>query len=111
MIRLLKFLKLSLLNYSSNTNKNEYVNMVKKAKEYILSGDVVQVVLSQRFEAINHADSIDVYKSLRQINPSPYMFCLDMGDSSIVGTSPEIHVRCQNKRVELDQLLVQDPED
>ena len=92
---------LSIINYSSNTNKNEYVNMVKKAKEYILSGDVVQVVLSQRFEAINHADSIDVYKSLRQINPSPYMFCLDMGDSSIVGTSPEIHVRCQNKRVEV----------
>ena len=90
-----------LLNYSSNTPKNDYLNMVKSAKEYIYAGDIVQVVLSQRFEAINYADSIDVYKSLRQINPSPYMFCLDMGDSSIVGTSPEIHVRCQNRRVEV----------
>ncbi|MEC8517594.1 MAG: anthranilate synthase component I [Verrucomicrobiota bacterium] len=90
-----------LLNYSSNTSKDEYLNMVKSVKEYIYAGDVVQVVLSQRFEIENYADSIDVYKSLRQINPSPYMFCLDMGESSIVGTSPEIHVRCQNRRVEV----------
>jgi anthranilate synthase component 1 len=75
--------------------------MVEKAKEYIRAGDVIQTVLSQRFEVENRADSLDVYRALRTINPSPYMFCLDMGGSSMVGTSPEIHVRCEDKRVEV----------
>ena len=92
---------LKILDASSNTTKEEYFEMVEKAKEYIQSGDIIQVVLSQRFEVNNQADSLDIYKSLRLINPSPYMFCLDMGDSSIIGTSPEIHVRCQNQQVEV----------
>ncbi len=89
------------LEPESNTTQEEYMSMVEKAKEYIRAGDVIQTVLSQRFEVDNEADSLDIYRALRTINPSPYMFCLDMGDSSMVGTSPEIHVRCEDKRVEV----------
>jgi anthranilate synthase component 1 len=85
----------------SNTPKEEFLEMVEKTKEYIRAGDVIQTVLSQRFEVDNEADSLDVYRALRTINPSPYMFCLDMGESAIVGTSPEIHVRCEDKKVEV----------
>ncbi len=89
------------LEPKSNTTKEEFLEMVEKAQEYIRSGDVIQTVLSQRFEVDNEADSLDVYRALRTINPSPYMFCLDMGESAIVGTSPEIHVRCEDKKVEV----------
>ena len=93
--------KISSLEPRSNTTELEFFNMVDQVKEYIHAGDVIQTVISQRFEIDNDADSIDVYRALREINPSPYMFCLDMADSAIVGTSPEIHVRCQNRRVEV----------
>ncbi len=89
------------LNPQSNTSKDEYFKMVERAKEYIHAGDIIQVVLSQRFEVENESDSLDIYKALRVINPSPYMFCLDLGDNSIVGTSPEIHVRCHDNNVEV----------
>jgi anthranilate synthase component 1 len=89
------------LNPKSNTTKEEFLEMVEKAQEYIRAGDVIQTVLSQRFEVENEADSLDVYRALRTINPSPYMFCLDMGESAIVGTSPEVHVRCEDKQVEV----------
>lgn len=89
------------LEPKSNTTKAEFLGMVEKAQEYIRAGDIIQTVLSQRFEVENEADSLDVYRALRTINPSPYMYCLDMGESSIVGTSPEIHVRCEDKRVEV----------
>ncbi|NNJ71448.1 MAG: anthranilate synthase component I [Kiritimatiellales bacterium] len=89
------------LEPKSNTTKEEFFEMVEKTKEYIRAGDVIQTVISQRFEVENEADSLDVYRALRTINPSPYMFCLDMGDSAIVGTSPEIHVRCTDKHVEV----------
>lgn len=85
----------------SNTTKEEFLGMVETAQEYIRAGDVIQTVLSQRFEVENEADSLDVYRALRTINPSPYMFCLDMGESAMVGTSPEIHVRCEDRRVEV----------
>jgi len=85
----------------SNTTLEAFFEIVEQAKEYIRSGDVIQTVLSQRFEVDNEADSLDVYRALRAVNPSPYMFCLDMGESAIVGTSPEIHVRCQDRRVEV----------
>jgi anthranilate synthase component 1 len=89
------------LNPKSNTTPEEFLEMVEKVQEYIRSGDVIQTVISQRFEVKNKADSLDVYRALRAINPSPYMFCLDMGESAVVGTSPEIHVRCEDKRVEV----------
>ena len=85
----------------SNMTVPEYRAMVEKAKEYIRAGDIIQVVLSQRFEAENDADSLDVYRALRTINPSPYMFCLDLAESALVGSSPEVHVRCEDRRVEL----------
>ncbi len=89
------------LEPKSNTTREEFLGMIETAKEYIRSGDVIQTVLSQRFEVENEADSLDVYRALRSINPSPYMFCLDMGESAIVGTSPEILVRCEDKKVEV----------
>ncbi len=89
------------LEPKSNTSKEEFLDMVEKTQEYIRSGDVIQTVISQRFEVENEADSLDVYRALRAINPSPYMFCLDMGESAIVGTSPEILVRCEDKKVEV----------
>ena len=89
------------LSPHSNTTKEEFISMVEKGQEYIRSGDVIQVVLSQRFEVENEADSLDVYRALRAVNPSPYMFCLDMGESAIVGTSPEILVRCEDRKVEV----------
>lgn len=89
------------LEPKSNTTKEEFLEMVDKTQEYIRSGDVIQTVISQRFEVDNEADSLDVYRALRAINPSPYMFCLDLGDSAIVGTSPEILVRSEDKKVEV----------
>ncbi len=85
----------------SNMTITEYREMIEKAKEYIRAGDIIQTVLSQRFEVENSADSLDVYRALRSINPSPYMFCLDLGESALVGASPEVHVRCEDRRVEL----------
>ncbi len=89
------------LEPKSNTTPEEFARMVGRAKAYIHAGDAVQTVLSQRFEVENEADSLDVYRALRTINPSPYMFCLDLGKAAIVGTSPEIHVRCEGKKVEI----------
>ena len=89
------------LEPKSNTTKEEFLEMVERVKAYIRAGDVIQTVISQRFEVRNEADSLDVYRALRSINPSPYMFCLDMGESSLVGTSPEIHVRCEDRRAEV----------
>jgi anthranilate synthase component 1 len=85
----------------SNMTVPEYRAMIERAKEYIRAGDIIQVVLSQRFEVENTADSLDVYRALRAINPSPYMFCLDLGESAVVGSSPEVHVRCEDRQVEL----------
>lgn len=85
----------------SNTSPDEFRSMVEKAQEYIHSGDIIQTVLSQRFETPNEADSLDVYRALRAINPSPYMFLLDLGESALVGASPEIHVRCEDRKVEV----------
>jgi anthranilate synthase component 1 len=85
----------------SNTTLEEFHGMVEKAKEYIRSGDIIQIVLSQRFETHNEADSLDVYRALRAINPSPYMFLLDLGESALVGASPEVHVRCEDRQVEV----------
>ncbi|AKJ63863.1 anthranilate synthase component I [Kiritimatiella glycovorans] len=86
---------------SSNMTREQYEQAVEKAKEYIRAGDIIQTVLSQRFEVGHEGDSLDVYRALRSINPSPYMFLLDMEDSSLVGSSPEIHVRCEEGEVEV----------
>jgi len=77
----------------SNTTHEQFIAAVHKSKEYIRAGDIFQVVLSQRFEAERPGDALDVYRALRLINPSPYMFCLELGDHALAGSSPEVHVR------------------
>src|SRR6476659_6036314 len=86
----------------SNFSREEFECAVKRAKEYIAAGDVFQVVLSQRFEAPFDGEPLDFYRCLRFINPSPYMFCLNFGgDFSLVGSSPEMHVRSADDSVEI----------
>ncbi len=80
----------------SNCKKLEFQAMVKKAKAYIKAGDIIQVVLSQRFRAKINKSPFDIYRQLRSINPSPYMFFLKLKDFFLVGSSPEILVRCEN---------------
>ncbi|HWB02228.1 MAG TPA: anthranilate synthase component I [Verrucomicrobiales bacterium] len=85
----------------SNTTRAEYLGMVEKAKEYIRAGDIFQVVPSQRFEVPYTGRPIELFRALRHVNPSPYMFCLEFGDFALVGSSPEVHVRCMNGRVDI----------
>jgi anthranilate synthase component 1 len=86
----------------SNFSREEFERAVKRAKEYIVAGDVFQVVLSQRFESRFAGEPLDFYRCLRFINPSPYMFCLNFGaDFSLVGSSPEMHVRIGDDSVEI----------
>ncbi len=85
------------LNLVSNFSQEGYESIVKKAKEYIAAGDIYQVVLSQRFEAEVGVDAFTVYRALRHVNPSPYMFFIRMGDRSIVGSSPEMLVRVEGR--------------
>jgi anthranilate synthase component 1 len=81
----------------SNMSQQTYESIVKRAKEYIAAGDIYQVVLSQRFEAEVGVDAFTVYRALRHVNPSPYMFFIRMGDRSIVGSSPEMLVRVEGR--------------
>lgn len=86
---------------SSFGSKAAFEDAVSKAKEYVKAGDVIQVVLSQRFERDSIAEPFDVYRALRVINPSPYMYYIDTGDVRIAGSSPEILVRLEGHRVAL----------
>lgn len=86
-------------DFASNIGKRAYITMVKKAKDYILAGDIFQVVLSQRFSASFKSDPFAFYRVLRTLNPSPFMFYLDLDDAIITGSSPEILVRCQDRKV------------
>ncbi len=86
----------------SNTSREEYHAMVLKAQEYIRAGDIFQIVPSQRFETDFSGDALDLYRALRFVNPSPYMFCLRCPDGfSLVGSSPEVHVRLTGDLVEI----------
>ena len=87
--------------FESNQTKEKFSTNVLKAKEYITAGDIIQVVGSQRFSAPVKASPIDIYRAARSINPSPYMFLLELDGFSLVGASPEIHVRCEDGRVEI----------
>lgn len=80
----------------SNMTPDTFKECVRKAKEYIRAGDIIQTVLSQRFEADADIDPLAVYRVIRSLNPSPYMFNLEFGDRCLVGASPEIHVRCED---------------
>jgi anthranilate synthase component I len=85
----------------SNMTQEEYEKMVLKAKEYIASGDAFQVVPSQRFEAEFTGEPVELYRALRHVNPSPYMFILQFDDFSLVGSSPEVHVRAINGKLDI----------
>jgi anthranilate synthase component 1 len=87
--------------FESNQTKEKFSANVLKAKEYITAGDIIQVVGSQRFSAPVKASPLDIYRAARSINPSPYMFLLELDGFSLVGASPEIHVRCEDGRVEI----------
>jgi anthranilate synthase component 1 len=86
---------------SSFGSRSTFKDAVSKAKEFVMAGDVVQVVLSQRFERKSGVEPFDIYRALRVINPSPYMYYLDTGDAKIVGSSPEILVRLEENRIVL----------
>jgi anthranilate synthase component 1 len=83
------------ISVTSNVPRDRFIEMVKTAKEYIAAGDVYQVVLSQRFSSEITTDPFTVYRALRHVNPSPYMYFLRMGKLSIVGSSPEMLVRVE----------------
>jgi len=84
---------------SSNFRRPEYLEIVRKAKQYIRAGDVFQVVLSQRFSAETKANPFEVYRQLRALNPSPYLFFLQLNDIAVVGSSPEMLVKVQGRDV------------
>jgi anthranilate synthase component 1 len=83
-----------------NISKERFENAVKKAKEYVTAGDIFQVVLSKRYDFQIRGDLIGFYRNLRDINPSPYMYFLKSGEHQIVGSSPEMLVRVENRVVE-----------
>jgi anthranilate synthase component I len=83
----------------SNTSKNKFLTMINKAKRYIKTGDIFQVVLSQRFEAKLSKKPLDIYKKLRVTNPSPFMYFFNFSDFQIIGASPEILVRLRNNKI------------
>jgi anthranilate synthase component 1 len=88
------------LKVSSNLSKPEFCRIVNKAKGYIRSGDIIQVVLSQRFKARVSKEPFDIYRTLRGSNPSPYMFFLKFKEVTLIGSSPEMLVRCEGGTVE-----------
>ena len=87
--------------FESNMEKDAFLANVVKSKEYIRAGDIIQVVGSQRFSTEVKAAPLDVYRAVRSINPSPYMFLLELDGFSLVGASPEIHVRCEEGEVQI----------
>ncbi|MBB1472902.1 MULTISPECIES: anthranilate synthase component I [unclassified Luteimonas] len=86
-------------DFVSGFTRDGFIDAVKRCQEYIAAGDVFQVVLSQRLSVPFHARPVDVYRALRALNPSPYMYFLDVGGTQVVGSSPEILVRQQGDLV------------
>jgi len=88
----------------SNFSREDFMKAVERAKEYIRAGDAIQVVLSQRFSTEIHCEPFDIYRALRSINPSPYLFYLKMDDTILLGSSPEVMVRLDGRKIELRPL-------
>ena len=84
----------------AGTTKKHFLQSVERCKEYIAAGDIFQVVLSQRFDFTPRAAPFDIYRSLRTVNPSPYMYFLRMGDTHVLGSSPEMLVRVTGRKLE-----------
>ena len=87
------------LKFKSNFKKNEFYKIVNKAKEYIKNGDIFQVVPSQRFETKYNLKAVNLYRSLRRLNPSPYLVNLNFDKIGLVASSPELMVQLRNKKV------------
>jgi anthranilate synthase component 1 len=85
----------------SNTSQEEFEEMVRAGKEFIAAGDIFQFVPSQRFETAFTLPAVDLYRALRLVNPSPYMFILELDDFALVGSSPEVHVRSIHGRIDI----------
>jgi anthranilate synthase component 1 len=87
------------LKFKSNLKKSEFIAKIRKAKNYIRQGEIIQVVLSQRFYVDFKGNPFSVYRYLRVLNPSPYMFYLNFKDTKIAGSSPEMLLRCENSEL------------
>jgi anthranilate synthase component I len=88
------------LKVKAGTSRERYVQMVERAKEYIAAGDIFQVVLSQRLDFTPEVEPFDIYRALRTVNPSPYLYFLRMGDTHVLGSSPEMLVRVTGRNLE-----------
>ena len=82
-------------------DREKFFANVEASKKYITGGDIIQVVGSQRFSAPVTASPLDIYRAVRSINPSPYLFLLELDGFALVGASPELHVRCEEGKVEI----------
>lgn len=89
------------LKFTSNMSRADFEKMVMRTQEYIRAGDIVQTVISQRWEARIRTSPFEIYRALRLVNPSPYMYYLRIGDIELVGSSPETLVRCEKGCVSL----------
>jgi len=90
-----------LIDFDSNFTKKDYLNAVSRIKNYIEEGDVMQVVLAQDFSLPFNKNPFELYKAVRKLNPSPYMYYLDLEECQVVGSSPEILVRLEDNKVTL----------
>ena len=81
--------------------REDFIEMVEKAKDYIKYGEAIQIVPSQKFSAVSDIDPLSAYRALRLINPSPFMFCLKMPDGCLVGSSPETLLRFGDGKAEV----------
>jgi anthranilate synthase component I len=88
------------LKVQARTTQMQFQRNVERAKEYIAAGDVFQVVLSQRLDFIPQVDAFNLYRALRTVNPSPYLYFLKFGDTHVLGSSPEMLVRVTGRKLE-----------
>jgi anthranilate synthase component 1 len=88
------------LKVNAGTSRPRFLQMVERAKEYIAAGDIFQVVLSQRLDFTPEVAPFDIYRALRTVNPSPYLYFLRMGDAHVLGSSPEMLVRVTGRKLE-----------
>ncbi len=88
------------LKIHSGTTREQFMKAVERAKEYIVAGDIFQVVLSQRVDFVPEVEPFDIYRALRTVNPSPYLYFLRMGDTHVLGSSPEMLVRVTGRKLE-----------
>jgi anthranilate synthase component I len=89
------------VEFESNQTKEKFFTNIEASKKFITAGDIIQVVGSQRFSAPVTASPLDIYRAVRNINPSPYLFLLELDGFALVGASPELHVRCEEGKVEI----------